>query len=133
MKSLSSQIHGAVMRAYDFSKLASITDVGGGSGAFIAALLARNSQLRGTLFDRRAAVEASADVLRAAGVEARCERVAGDFFDSVPAAAEAILLSRVLHDFDDRECVRVLKNCHAALPPRGRLVIVEYVVTNTPD
>jgi hypothetical protein len=133
MKSLSSQVHGAVMRAYDFSRLSSITDVGGGSGAFTAALLARHPRLRGTLFDRRAAIEASANLLRTAGVESRCERVAGDFFESVPGGSEAILLSRVLHDFDDGDCVRILKNCHAALPPRGRLLIVEYVVTNTPD
>ena len=29
------------MRAYDFSRLQSITDVGGGSGAFVGALLAQ--------------------------------------------------------------------------------------------
>jgi hypothetical protein len=133
MKSLSTQVHGAVMRAYDFSRFRTLTDVGGGSGAFIAALLGRNPQLHGTLFDRRAAVEASSDVLRAAGVDARCERVAGDFFEAVPAGSESILLSRVLHDFSDADVVRILKNCHAALPRGGRLLIVEYVVTDTPD
>lgn len=133
MKSLSSQVHGAVMRAYDFSRLRTLTDVGGGSGAFIAALLARHPQLRGTLFDRRSAIEASAEVLRVAGVDSRCERIAGDFFESVPKGSEAVLLSRVLHDFDDTEVVRILKNCHAALPRDGRLLIVEYVVDDTAD
>ena len=133
MKSLSSQVHSAVLRAYDFSRFQTLTDVGGGSGAFIAALLKRHPQLQGTLFDRRVAIDASTEVLRAAGVDERCKRAAGNFFDSVPGGSEAILLSRVLHDFSDDECIRILKNCHAAMPRHGRLLIVEYVVTNTPE
>ncbi len=128
MKSLSSQVHAAVMRAYDFSQLRTVTDVGGGSGALVAALLSANPHLQATLFDRAPAIERSDEVLRSRGVADRCRCVAGNFFESVPLGSEAIILSRVLHDFSDEESLQILRNCRAALSRGGRLLIVEYVV-----
>lgn len=133
MRSLSSQVHTAVIRAYDFSRFRTLTDVGGGSGAFIAALLSAHPGLQATLLDRPSAIELSGDVLRDRGVADRCSCVAGDFFNGVPAGSEAILLSRILHDFSDRDVERILQNCHDALPPGGKLLIVEYVVTDDED
>jgi precorrin-6B methylase 2 len=133
MRSLSSQVHASVIRAYDFSRFRTLTDVGGGSGAFVAALLSAHSGLQTTLLDRASAIKLSGDVLRARGVADRCRCIAGDFFEAVPSGSEAILLSRVLHDFSDQDVVRILRNCHHALPPGGRLLIVEYVVTDDED
>jgi precorrin-6B methylase 2 len=130
MRSLSSQVHAAVISAYDFSQFRTLTDVGGGSGAFMAALLSAHPGLQGTLLDRASAIELSADVLRARNVADRCHCIAGDFFEAVPSGSEAILLSRVVHDFDDQDVGRILRNCHAALPRGGKLLIVEYVVTD---
>lgn len=42
-------------------------------------------------------------------------------------------LSRINHDFDDRDVTRILRNCHAALPRSGKLLIVEYLVTDDAD
>lgn len=133
MRSLSSQVHAAVIRAYDFSQFRTLTDVGGGSGAFVAALLSAHPDLQGTLLDRAPAIELSADVLRGRRVADRCRCIAGDFFDAVPTGSEAILLSRILHDFGDQDVVRILQNCHKALPRGGKLLIVEYVVTDDED
>jgi SAM-dependent methyltransferase len=130
MRSLSSQVHAAVIRAYDFSQFSTLTDVGGGSGAFMAALLTAHPRLRGMLFDQASAIDLSGEVLRARNVAERCQCIAGDFFESVPSGSEAILLSRVLHDFDDVKVLCILRNCHSALPRGGKLLIVEYVVTD---
>jgi precorrin-6B methylase 2 len=130
MRSLSSQVHAAVISAYDFSQFRTLTDVGGGSGAFMAALLSAHPRLLGTLLDRAPAIELSEEILRGRNVADRCHCIAGDFFESVPAGSEAILLSRVVHDFNDQDVARILRNCHAALPRGGKLLIVEYVVTD---
>jgi precorrin-6B methylase 2 len=130
MLSLSSQIHAAVIQTYDFSQLETIIDVGGGSGATVAALLNAHPQLQATLFDRPDAIERSAEVLKARGVLDRCRRVSGDFFQFVPPGSEAALLSRVIHDFDDNDALRILRNCRAALPSGGKLIIVEYVLSD---
>ncbi|MBX5463608.1 MAG: methyltransferase [Steroidobacteraceae bacterium] len=133
MRAYSTQVAAAVIRAYDFSGCHTVLDVGGGQGAFIASLLKAYPALRGKLFDLPAALEQSRSVLEAAGVAERCEIVPGDFFESLPTGADAAVLGRVIHNWDDDHCVRILKNCRAALPTGGRLLIIEYVVTDDAD
>ena len=38
-----------------------------------------------------------------------------------------------MHDWGDEDCVRILKNCKAALPRSGKVVIVEYVLPEIPE
>ena len=51
----------------------------------------------------------------------------GDFFAAVPEA-DLYLLKMVLHDWDDEQCVRILRNCRTAVRPNGRALIVEMVI-----
>jgi O-methyltransferase domain len=60
------------------------------------------------LVDRAPVVEQARQRLEAEGVAGRCELVAGDFFATVPAGADAYLLSRVLHDSADDDARRLL-------------------------
>src|SRR5439155_447742 len=64
MTSLTSAFDAAVTAAYDFSRLGTLVDVGGGQGALISAILAANPALRGILFDIPPVIE-SARRLRA--------------------------------------------------------------------
>jgi hypothetical protein len=54
--------------------------------------------------------------------------VGGDFFDAVPAGGDIYLLSSVLHDWDDREAIALLRNVRTAMGGSGRLLIVEHVL-----
>jgi hypothetical protein len=54
--------------------------------------------------------------------------VAGDFFEAVPSGADAYLLKRILHDWDDEACVRVLSQCRRAMPPQGRVFVADAVL-----
>ena len=65
-----------------------------------------------------------------AGVAARCELVAGSFFDSVPAGADAYLLKSVLHNWDDERCMLILRNWRATMAPGGRVCVIERVVSD---
>ena len=80
------------------------------------------------LFDRDAAVPAARAHLDAAGVGDRAVCVAGDFFVEVPADADAYVLSRVLHDWDDADAGRILARCRAAMRPDSRLLVVEAIL-----
>jgi O-methyltransferase domain len=67
----------------------------------------------------------------------RCDFVGGDFFsDEVPAGADTYLLSAILHDWDDKRCEQILRNCRRAISETGHLLVVDIVLSdekNTPD
>jgi len=54
--------------------------------------------------------------------------VSGDFFETVPEGADLHLLKQIVHDWDDERATRLLHNCHRALSPAGKLLLVEMVI-----
>jgi hypothetical protein len=108
--------------------VSTITDVGGGTGTVIAALLEAHPHLRGTVYERPTVLPLARAYLAEHGVGDRCEVVAGDFFGSIPRGADLYLLKSVLHDWDDDRCVTILRNCRAAMNDTARLAIVEFVL-----
>jgi O-methyltransferase involved in polyketide biosynthesis len=128
MSGRAEQEAGDVVAAYDFSRLGRLVDVGGGYGILLGAALRAAPGLRAVLVDQPAVVEQARRRLEAEGVAERCQLVAGDFFGSVPAGADAYLLSRVLHDWADDEARRVLATCRSAMGPGSRLLVVEALL-----
>jgi hypothetical protein len=108
----------------------SVVDVGGGTGAMLAAMLWARPQLRGILVDLPRTVARSAEVFKAAGVADRVTTVGQSFFDPLPAGADLYLLKKVLNDWPDRETTAILSRCAEAarrVPPgrgRGRVVVL---------
>jgi O-methyltransferase/methyltransferase family protein len=129
------QVAPGILAGYDFTRFATIADLGGGDGTLLAAILAAVPGPRGLLFDLRQALRTAAGVLAAGGVADRCEVVAGDFFEEVPAGADAYLLKSVIHDWDDEQAVAILCNVRAAMGADARLLLVEFVLPEvvTPD
>ncbi|MDQ0810659.1 hypothetical protein QFZ63_002373 [Streptomyces sp. B3I7] len=117
-----------VNSACDFSGARRIVDVAGGHGALLNEILNANQGPRAVLFDAPHVIEESADRPIATDHADRCERVAGNFFESVPPDGDVYLLSRILHCFDDEACGRILANCRSAMAPDGKLVILERVL-----
>jgi hypothetical protein len=116
------------LEAYDWSGASTVVDVGGGTGLLLAAVLRRHRHLQGILFDLPHVVRDAPSGLAAAGVEERCQVVAGDMFDGVPAGGDVYLLSSIVHDWDDEAAVAILRRCREAVPPHGRLLLLEMVV-----
>jgi O-methyltransferase domain len=129
MSGRAEQEAGDVVAAYDFSRLGLLVDVGGGHGILLGAALRAAPGLRAVLVDQPAVVEQARRRLEAEGVAGRCELVAGDFFGSVPAGADAYLRSRVRADDHAR---RVLATCRSAPGPGSRLLVVEALLPSGP-
>jgi hypothetical protein len=117
-----------VLAAYDFGRFRRVVDVGGGRGAFLAALLAKHPHARGVLLDQPQVVAEADAVLHGAGVADRCQLVAGSFFEEIPAGGDAYILKRVLVDWDDAEALTILRACRHALGPDSRLIVIDFVV-----
>jgi hypothetical protein len=128
MRTLSRAQIGPLLAAHDFGQYAHVVDVGGGTGALLAGVLRQHQMMRGTLFDLPHVVADAESVLQAAGVANRVTVVAGDFFTEVPAGADAYLLRRILHDWHDADCLRILQGIRRAVTARSRLLIVDAVV-----
>jgi hypothetical protein len=118
----------ALLTAYHFGQFATVADLGGGHGTFLAALLARYPYVRGLLFDQPHVVAGAAPVIEAAGVADRCAVVAGSFFDAVPPGCEAYILKNILMSFDDEARRALLRRVRAVCTTDTWLLVLEAVV-----
>jgi hypothetical protein len=130
MASISGTENAAIARAYPFSKLRTLVDVGGAHGHLLATILRRHRKLRGILYDQPQVVAAAqaSGFLSAPELAGRHDLVGGSFFDRVPAGADAYLMKYILHDWDDEKCLRILGHCRDAMAEGGRVLVAEHVI-----
>ncbi len=103
-----------------------IMDVGGGTGAFLAAAGQRYPELRLTLFDLPAVLTQAQDRFAALGFDNRTTIIPGSFRDGpLPEGADLISLVRVLYDHADETVMNLLRAVHAALPTQGLILVSE--------
>jgi ubiquinone/menaquinone biosynthesis C-methylase UbiE len=128
MSGMTAQAEAALHAAYKFEGMKTIMDVGGGHGGLITSILERAPDMRGILFDSPQVIEGAQPKLAAAGIANRCQVVGGSFFESVPEGADAITMKWIIHDWNDEQSIAIMRNCHRALPPNGKLILIEAVV-----
>jgi hypothetical protein len=116
-----------------------VMDIGGGGGALIASLLRQNPAMRGGVFDLPSTIEHIRPSFEAEGqfsdVHARVSQsdlVAGDFFAEVPSY-EVYTMKWCLHDWNDSEVVKILRNIRKAIKVTAisRLVVLESILSYT--
>jgi hypothetical protein len=116
------------LQPHDLSAITTWCDVGGGQGHMLCSLLRSSAHLHGIVFDLPAVVsEHEGQWAEKMGVKNRCRYVAGDMFADVPAA-DAYSLKMILHDWNDDECVDILKNLRRRVTDKGQVFIVEHIV-----
>jgi len=121
--------HQAIATCYDFSGTRKIADIGGGNGATLRQILSRFPNATGVLFDRQDVIAAlTAEDL----MQGRISGQGGSFLDTVPAGADLYLLIRVLHDWKDDDCLRILRACRAAMRSDARLLLGEDILDPNP-
>ena len=121
-------INEALVNAYEWNQFGTLVDVAGGVGSTLAAILRANPGVQGVLFDVAHVIERGRDYLAEQGITPRCRTVAGSFFDTIPGGADAYFLKHIIHDWDDEDCLRILRNCRAAMSDHAKLLICEKVI-----
>ena len=131
MSSLSQAENPAIAAAYKFPKGRTLVDVGGGHGSLLAAILKANPSLKGVLFDQSAVIARAENDkhITAKGIAQRCRLESGNFFEGVPKGGDAYIMKYILHDWNDEECVKILANCRAAMNEKGKVLVVDNVVS----
>jgi hypothetical protein len=125
-------LHGAeppaVAAAYDFSEFATVIDVGGATGNLLTAILGRHPMPRGILFDLPHVVADAPELIRERGLVNRIKIESGSFFENVPSGGDVYLLSHIIHDWSEAQCVAILRNCRRAMRSDSRLLLIEMVL-----
>ena len=122
----------AVADGYDWTTVRHVADIGGGTGTLIAEVLRRNPRLRGTLADLPDTAARARQYLAGLGLDGRCEVVGQSFFDPLPPGADAYLLSRIIHDWDDAAASAILRRCAEAAGSTGRVLVIESAAGGDP-
>ncbi|KAK7385601.1 hypothetical protein VNO78_31327 [Psophocarpus tetragonolobus] len=106
-----------------FMGLESLVDVGGGTGTMTKAIAKSFPQMQCIVLDLPHVV---------AGLQGseNVKYVRGDMFETIPPA-DAILLKWILHDWNDDECMKILKKCKEAITregKKGKVIIIDMVI-----
>jgi hypothetical protein len=122
------QENDAIVAAYDFARFATVVDIGGGEGGLLAAILSATGTTRGILFDLPHVVASARTALARTQHAERFAFEAGDFFDAAPPSADAYILKKVIHNWDDERALSILKSCAAAMSRDASLLLIEPTV-----
>ena len=114
----------------DFSKHKTIMDVGGGTGELLRLIIQKHN-VEGILFERPEVIDYLISKSKDPFYK-RIKMVKGDFLQHVPPIADAIIMSRVLHDWPDDKAQIILANIYKALSKNGYLYIVEILRPDAP-
>lgn len=117
-----------VLAAYDFTRHRALLDVGGGNGAFAAAIAHRFPAIEVGVFDLKSVTHLAMETFSAQGLENRAHVHPGDFHrNALPSGYDAISLIRILLDHDDDAVRGLLASVKTALPPGGKLLVAELM------
>jgi hypothetical protein len=129
MRSLSSVAGPLVAKAVDLDGVASICDVGGGTGRLLRALLDAAPRARGSVVDLADVVSGAGEVLGDLPAQ-RWSAVAGSFFEpeAIPAGHDRYVMQAIMHDWPDEQAGAILRNVRAAMSPHSRLWVVDSIL-----
>ncbi|TKY57510.1 Caffeic acid 3-O-methyltransferase 1 [Spatholobus suberectus] len=113
MSNYSSIVMKKILETYTgFEGVGSLIDVGGGIGV-------------GVNFDLP-------HVIKEAPSYPGVKHIGGDIFVSVPKG-DVIFMKWICHDWNDEQCLKLLKNCYDSLPDTGKVILVECIIPETPN
>lgn len=107
-------------------------DIGGANGTLLRLLQEANPTLRGVVFDRPSVIERTRTEVTLHGFPERTDVLGGDFFTSVPDG-DLYLLKFILHDWNDQDCIQILRQCRQAMRRGGRVAIIEFLMGDLTD
>ncbi len=119
----------AIAGAYDFSGVRTLVDVGGNSGDLLTVILRAYPTLRGIVYDLPHVAPEAKRMIERRGLGERCQVIGGSFFDNVPSGADAYMLSHVINDWPEEQCLAILRNIRRAISLGGRLLVIEQMIT----
>jgi O-methyltransferase/methyltransferase family protein len=117
-------------KQFDFSRYHTLTDAGGAIGALCVQVAINNPHMSCTVFDLPSVKPLADEYVNQHNLSDRVNVVSGDFFiDSIPPSG-VIVMGNVLHDWNEKEKLHLLKRAYDSLPQGGAFVCIENIIDN---
>lgn len=125
--------HSIFLQAFDWDKIekGKLIDVGGGNGHIEVNIARHLPDIQFIIQDLELNTQPARRNIEKHGMQDRIQFQSHAFFQPQPEGLKpsAYLLSRVLHDWKDEDCVRILKNLLLAMEKYGtKLLITDRVM-----
>jgi hypothetical protein len=131
MSQITVQDEPLILEQLEFNPFRLAVDIGGSHGTLLLGLLAKYPGARGIVFDLPDVAARAAERLRVHPQGSRIETAGGDFLRSVPAGGDLYLLKQILHNWDDAQCIAILKSLRKAIVPTGRIAVIDRLLPET--
>ena len=109
-----------IINSYDFSSVDSVMDIGGGNGSLLKGVLFNNTHLQGSVYDLFEKNDFSKDK--------NIQFINGDFFKYIPKGFDLYIMKSILHDWNDNDTIKILKNIKKSMHSKSRLLIIETLI-----
>ncbi|KAL3735411.1 hypothetical protein ACJRO7_024527 [Eucalyptus globulus] len=126
MAALTTIVMKKILEIYEgFEELTTLVDVAGGTGKCLNIIISKYPSIKGINFDLPHVIESAPSY---SGIQ----HVGGSMFTAIPRA-DAIMIKDTLHNWNDENCIKILKNCYEALPSKGRAIVIDLVLPEAPE
>jgi len=125
---ISQEENSQIVQSYDFSQYKTIMDIGGGKGGLLAEILKNNNSAYGILYDLPHVMSSAQEYLLGENLETHFTCLPGNFFEKIDGNCDLYILKRILHDWNDEDCINILSNCKKSMTKNSKLLIIEAVV-----
>ncbi len=118
----------ALAEKFDFSRYASVCDVGGATGQLSIILAQHHPHLRCTSFDLPVVEPIARRTIQQAGLAERVKAASGDFFDDPLPKADVITMGLILHDWNLERKRQLVRAAFDAVPAGGAFIVIENLI-----
>jgi 2-polyprenyl-3-methyl-5-hydroxy-6-metoxy-1,4-benzoquinol methylase len=119
-----------VLAHLDLKGVKRVLDLGGGPGTYSMALAIKGREV--TIMDFPETLKIAKRLIDGAGLSKKITLLPGDFTsDDMGNGYDLVFISQILHAYDERACISMLKKCYQALSPGGRVVVQEFTLDET--
>ncbi|XP_065642661.1 tetracenomycin polyketide synthesis 8-O-methyl transferase TcmO [Hydra vulgaris] len=113
---------------FDFSKYKTLVDIGGSAGILSLMVAKNHSHMSCISWDLPPVTLIANEVIENYQLQDRVKTNCGDFFKDQFPKADIITMGNILHDWDEKTKLMLLRKAYDALPEGGVFIAIENVI-----
>ena len=122
-----------IAKKLDLSGSKLLLDLGGGPGSFAIEFVKSNPGLNGVVFDLKEVVKLTKKFISDANLTKRIKTVAGECINDSYGTDlyDVVFVSNLLHMYDEKINIQIIKKCQKALKKNGMIVINDFILDSS--